>query len=106
METMQFPTLEASGAVHSILLDLGFFLKFDTVDFPDCPVCVALDVSDLSEMQNLPNICWIPWETLLDTNVVCRLSEIAYSIYCNKIFLCSTHTFSQPNIFVLNIPFP
>lgn len=44
METMQSPTLEASGAVCSVILDLGFFLKFDMVNFPDCSVCVALDI--------------------------------------------------------------
>jgi len=104
METMQFPTLEASGAVHSIL---GFFIKFDRASFPDCPVCGVLDVSDPSEMQNLPNIRWVHWESLLDINVVYRLSEIANSISFNKILLCSKQScISQPNIFVLNIPFP
>lgn len=44
METIQFPTQEALGVVHSFLLDLGLLLNFGMVNFPDCPVSVALDV--------------------------------------------------------------
>lgn len=44
MEAIQFPTQEALGALHSFLLDLGFFFNFGMVNFPDCSVCVALDV--------------------------------------------------------------
>lgn len=33
MGTMQFPTLKDSQALQSVILDLGFFLKFGTVYF-------------------------------------------------------------------------
>lgn len=85
---MHFSTLKASGAVHSVLLDLGFFLNLIWWIFLTALYTIRCQ-SDPSEMQNLPNICWIHWESLLDTNVVWGLSEIANSIYINKIFLCS-----------------
>lgn len=44
METTQFPTQEALGAVQSFLLDLGFLLNFGMVNFPECSGCVALEV--------------------------------------------------------------
>lgn len=85
---MHFPTLKASGAVHSVLLDLGFFLNLIWWIFLTALYTIRCQ-SDPSEMQNLPNICWVHWESLLDTNVVWGLSEIDNSIYFNKIFLCS-----------------
>lgn len=52
-------------------------------------MCSIRSQSDLSKMQTLPNMCWIHWESLLDTDVLCKLSEIANSGYFNKIFLSS-----------------
>lgn len=65
-------------------------------------MCSVRYQSDVSEMRNLTNVCWIHCDSLLDTNLVCRLFEIVNSIYFNKIFLCSKQSciFSTKYLFL------
>lgn len=100
METTQFPTQEALGAVQSFLLDLGFLLNFGMVNFPECSGCVALEVrvtflkcktcSTFSGFTGSP--CWI---LMLCVDYLKELIECTLFL---KSCIPNIVAFAQPNI--------